>query len=269
MNELYHYGILGQRWGIRRYQRKDGTLTTAGKKRYGNDIVFNKGGAYSHLSTQKNIQLKNRSSYVISKPNDMRVYGGTYASALFNKQINQGNKNPKVYAHVFENKHSGIIAGEETMRNMFDRMMNKHRALMIDSMKNAYWRSNRDGLIKDKTPWDDFKKDNDRMFELFNRSVLKNYSVVDSRGSRKKYLYEPEVIIGEMFVKALQRKKYAGMLDLNDKGIWYGAEQPTIIFNGKKYFEDSYVKELPLNQVIHLSAELHREGRVSKQTEPM
>lgn len=33
-NELEHHGILGQKWGIRRYQNPDGTLTTAGKKRY-------------------------------------------------------------------------------------------------------------------------------------------------------------------------------------------------------------------------------------------
>lgn len=32
-DELYHYGIKGQKWGIRRYQNKDGSLTAAGKKR--------------------------------------------------------------------------------------------------------------------------------------------------------------------------------------------------------------------------------------------
>ena len=36
-NELYHHGILGMKWGIRRYQNKDGSLTPAGKKRYYND----------------------------------------------------------------------------------------------------------------------------------------------------------------------------------------------------------------------------------------
>lgn len=32
--ELYHYGILGMHWGVRRYQNPDGTYTSAGKKRY-------------------------------------------------------------------------------------------------------------------------------------------------------------------------------------------------------------------------------------------
>lgn len=34
---LCHYGIKGQKWGVRRFQRKDGTLTDKGKKRYADD----------------------------------------------------------------------------------------------------------------------------------------------------------------------------------------------------------------------------------------
>lgn len=36
-NELYHWGIKGMKWGVRRYQNKDGTLTAAGKKHYNGD----------------------------------------------------------------------------------------------------------------------------------------------------------------------------------------------------------------------------------------
>ena len=40
--ELYHHGVKGQRWGIRRYQNPDGSLTPAGKQRY-----LNSDGSYN------------------------------------------------------------------------------------------------------------------------------------------------------------------------------------------------------------------------------
>lgn len=52
--ELYHHGIKGQRWGVRRYQNPDGSLTPTGKKRYGIDgLDASKRDDVSKLSDRK------------------------------------------------------------------------------------------------------------------------------------------------------------------------------------------------------------------------
>ena len=37
MSELYHHGVKGMRWGVRRYQNKDGSLISNGKQRYSDE----------------------------------------------------------------------------------------------------------------------------------------------------------------------------------------------------------------------------------------
>ena len=53
-NQLEHHGILGQKWGVRRFQRADGTLTASGKARYdGNSGNAQNGGSKQGIDKEK------------------------------------------------------------------------------------------------------------------------------------------------------------------------------------------------------------------------
>ena len=60
VKELYlaHHGVKGQKWGIRRYQNEDGTLTAEGQARYGDKKTYNgKGTVGSFLSKDWGVGL--------------------------------------------------------------------------------------------------------------------------------------------------------------------------------------------------------------------
>lgn len=77
MNELYHHGILGQRWGVRRYQNEDGSLTSAGRK---------------HL--QKQIAKIEKKDSKWAAKNYNKIYKATYKKSRneVNDYVNELNK---------------------------------------------------------------------------------------------------------------------------------------------------------------------------------
>ena len=78
-DELYHHGIKGQKWGIRRFQNEDGSYTEAGLKRYGarNDRQANalakyqerEYGSAKNYYDARETALKNKKDKLTSKIN--------------------------------------------------------------------------------------------------------------------------------------------------------------------------------------------------------
>lgn len=91
--ELYHHGIKGQRWGVRRYQNEDGTLTSAGQARYNangkrknakdmSDDDLRKSNKRLSAEQQYN-NLSGRSYRNHSSANDIAVRAGASAVGSF------------------------------------------------------------------------------------------------------------------------------------------------------------------------------------------
>lgn len=77
-DELMHYGIKGQKWGIRRFQNEDGTLTAAGRKKY-----------------RQEVRAENKKAFEYGREATIAANAATYAR---NQQIKSRKKLDKALA---------------------------------------------------------------------------------------------------------------------------------------------------------------------------
>ena len=104
-DELCHYGIRGMRWGIRRYQNSDGSLTTAGRKRYSTD-------KHHSIFTRKKTTSKVKTKPAEEKPKQKSV--SEMSDAELNAFLNRKRLEQQYYQLMATpQKKSAVTKGKE------------------------------------------------------------------------------------------------------------------------------------------------------------
>jgi hypothetical protein len=188
------------KWGIRRYQNKDGTLTAEGRKHYGsNSSIYSKGSKFYRISTQKEESEKNNYKYVSKLETDRNYYKGIYAQDIMfdpKKYTRESYAKAKLkdvvddykksgynlYELTYEAKRDIVSPNKKTRVKVFSEMIENDPTLVKkihdDLIKDKFFGKNpeqREEINKVLTITKDVKlsdiQKDKRAFQLFSASL--------------------------------------------------------------------------------------------------
>ena len=265
-DELRHHGIKGQRWGVRRFQEEDGSLTPAGKERYDDNkkqiqneeqdtkkntiftkrnIAIGATAAVAALAVIGYMRYKKNSNAVRSKP--MEIVAGKKIDvdklSDVDRVIKKGTKFQRISSRSFED----YVESGKTIYASFEKKDN--RIYAEDMVKNIQsWRSS--GIIQD----------NDTKVYKHTMSMNKDVKVASPKKVAEAYkkatgnteieqhkymkfitgLSDRNDETNNNFFNELRKMGYNAIIDENDAGHY--TKSPLILLNPGSDVSSSSVK---------------------------
>ena len=158
-NELYHHGIKGMKWGVRRYQNKDGSLTAAGMKRISKQYKQNAQVVSKRLA-------KGYQDMYINAYNKSADYMNSGVTEKFNESQR------KKYGENYMDRDGYVSDYEKLFDKVFTENLNK--SLHDFYSNDEYYKKSKELVDKyHMTSWDKLAHDNESAIEELRRTVKK------------------------------------------------------------------------------------------------
>lgn len=250
-NELYHHGVKGQKWGVRRYQNKDGSLTSAGKKRRthlrNDDVIIEKGTQLNNLTSKKKLRLRALGSensqklfvYKESDEHDSDVYEGA-----FTRYIRRRDRTGQIFKQKFENIDDLVSPSERRRAELFVETYRNNPELLADQLNRT------DAFLQQR------KAEGVKMSRA--REALIGKKIFDEKTSDidlNKYGYglfnmsnewkDPQSVrVNNAYYKTVKNAGYNALIDDNNRGIYNDANEPLIVLNAKRHLKNIETEKL-------------------------
>lgn len=133
-NELTHWGIKGQKWGVRRYQNKDGSLTKAGLKRYREDLnstdrTIKEGVELQTITSRKYNEGESSRLYTAYTDYDKKMYKHMMGNIMYEKNG---------YDNTFVVKKDIKVASDKKVVEAFVKVAKENPIQTAKDMASAY-----------------------------------------------------------------------------------------------------------------------------------
>ena len=265
-DELRHHGIKGQRWGVRRFQEEDGSLTPAGKERYDDNkkqiqneeqdtkkntiftkrnIAIGATAAVAALAVIGYMRYKKNSNAVRSKP--MEIVAGKKIDvdklSDVDRVIKKGTKFQRISSRSFED----YVESGKTIYASFEKKDN--RIYAEDMVKNIQsWRSS--GIIQDNDTkvYKHIMSMNKDVKVASPKKVAEAYKKATGNTEIEQHKYMKFMTglsdrnneTNNNFLNELRKMGYNAIIDENDAGHY--TKSPLILLNPGSDVSSSSVK---------------------------
>lgn len=230
---LVHYGVKGMKWGVRRYQNPDGSLTLKGRRRYGENNA---------RTLKRGTEIQNISRHQLNSSNakSNRIYGSYTETdkAEYLDMMGNFEYDGRGYKNTFVVKKDIKIASEKEVVKTIAEMFKEHPKEMSEMMAKAY-NAVQVPMLFSKTG----KGYERKMSELIRNPESKKSMEIGRDFIRHVPMTVKASSIANDFYGRMVKKGFDAVLDTNDGHSSFGATQdPLIIFNMEKLGRVNSVK---------------------------